>query len=182
MAMNKNKWWLSLALSLLVSVPLSGQYRVPDPSETFQLPPAAKLDEHLKANGIMVEGLTPIMEDIDGATYITGWLVYPAELQGEAQPFIDAFDFDAVPSPYYIPTRDFFRRFTREETNRIRAAARNDDDIAYMREDLLAGPEVNLNDNLLIAGLESLKAVMIPSVWADETYADQRIAELRAVP
>jgi len=138
-----------------------------------------KLDRVLKAEGLAIVGVSEVR---DAQGNVTTWKVYPESLQAVAQPFIDTFNPATVLSPAPIPTREFFRRFTREEVRVLRAAALQSDDIAYMREDMLAGPTVDVTSPLVTTSLEALKAVLIPSVWADEAAADIRIAELKAPP
>jgi len=87
--------------------------------------------------------------------------------------------YDAA-QPKLIDTREWFRRWTPQERARLRAVARNNDAVADLYEETIAGATVNLNDQRVIDGLQQLKAVMVPSVWADAAAADARIAELRA--
>lgn len=82
--------------------------------------------------------------------------------------------------PHTLDTRAVWHRFTRPEIWRIRAVALTNDDIADLREEMLAGATTNVNDPRFIGGLEALKAIMIPSVWADDAAANVRIAVIRA--
>lgn len=82
--------------------------------------------------------------------------------------------------PKLVPTRDILRRFTQPERARIRALSRTNDNVADLRDELLAGGETDVNSARFIAGLNFLKAVLIPNPWVDEAAANAAIARIRA--
>lgn len=136
---------------------------------------AALVDRALREGGIQVVSVS-IGRRNDKST----WRVQPAELQQAAQPLIDAFDRDAaaVEAPLVIDGREFWRRFTTPERHAVRAAARANDTVADMVDELQMGSVVNVHDPRVVAGLRSLKAVLVPGVWADDATAEARIAVL----
>lgn len=77
-----------------------------------------------------------------------------------------------------IDTRAFFRRWTKAERARVRAVAKQSDDIADLSEELRMGGNVDLSSPRMRAGMRALKAIMIPSVWATDAIAEARITEL----
>lgn len=84
----------------------------------------------------------------------------------------------AYVAPSVIDGRVFWRRFTQDEHRKIRAVSKANEDLADMIDELRMGYTVDVRDARVVAGVQSLKPVMIPSVWATTTIANRRIAEI----
>jgi len=143
-------------------------------------PIAQSLTSALSAAGLPVEGVS-LGDHADKTT----WRVVYTSAATEADKalgasIVAAFDSSTVVTSRQISTRDFFRRWTKQERAKVRSAGRQNDDVADLSEELRSGSTVDLTSPLLLSGLRSLKAVLIPSVWANDTVAETRIAELIA--
>lgn len=89
-------------------------------------------------------------------------------------------NYDAtIPNP--IDGREFLDRFTDTEYAGFTDIAKTNITVRRLLDTATASATVDVNHTRTVQGLAYLKSVGVPSVWADNATADQRIKEIRGL-